>query len=432
MKPDLKLSPLILERFSSSNEPFAIIDSRLYTLDNVVDKKNNWNYLGKDYGLFESEKMRKFRNDVLFKDQDKIERYMSWVIDFKLLRRLNRTKRSADNVLNYYSDLRRDSITNFFEKVFDRYYRGRRSIENSIEDFDLETNISDEVTYPRLDNIKNLDSFIDEVIPSSGMFAFKGNCYALVDYSCNKTENGIVKLGQKRYSLENDGTLEDMISRYKSVLRGKIESAAIEHGKKYKDQINRLLSERQKITRNIASSNNENDSMEFHDLGFKKDGNNRYLIYLEIKPYFIKKDGNFYVFNDDRDNSKGSKKTVVGTDVHIDSGRLSIDSPPVVLNMPLSHPFVYSDGEICFNGSQRWLDNDIRFNHSYDLDDASLPGKLAFMLREAEKNITKGYIGQTLKPVHNISGYKPIAHDETEVKNYAGHHGIPEDRIFVN
>ncbi len=141
------------------------------------------------------------------------------------------------------------------------------------------------------------------------------------------------------------------------------------------------------------------------NIGYELMKDNDYLIYAEIEPYILEKDGRYYVFNER--GREGSKKIEVGTALTISSDGVIIQGAPMVLNMPYFHPFVYDNGSIDYDGGHdRWAYYDIKFlPHQYRLEQNGLARKVATLLWEAEAVLTHGYFGSNQIPVYRLSRF---------------------------
>jgi hypothetical protein len=438
MRTALSLPPTILKKFESTGEPFALMDSRIYTLETFSFSSNGnyWEHSGKKLALYESDELGVFTTECLESCKTELEEYMSWIINFKLIRRVQALAGQASGRLNYYSGLKERSLDNFFLKVFDLYsHRRGRTLEDDIEANAVEIDTQVE-SFPTIRDLASVDSVIYRIIPRPGIISQNRICFVLQE-GIQPGNEGILSFNGRQFTVQpyvRNGrpvTLDKIVRDYEIELRGEIEKIALNHGKKFSDQIVSLNSEIQKYDEKIKTKEAHSGVRHVGNIGYTSLSGNDYLLYAEIEPFLLEKGGRYYAFNES--GKVGSKKIRVGTILHIDSNNLTIKGEPGVLDMPYHHPFVYgSDGRICYNNGERWEAYGIKFMHTYRLDELGLAKKVAIILSQAETNITSGYIGNTLHPVNNLSGFSPRATTQAGALTYARNHGISEARIFHN
>jgi hypothetical protein len=150
----------------------------------------------------------------------------------------------------------------------------------------------------------------------------------------------------------------------------------------------------------------------------------QYQVSSVVPDFLIQKNKKYYHF----------EKAVIGTDVEIGPGGMKILAGTKVFNVPYPHPFVYSDGKICYGPLFDWSrDMKISFSKNYPLDNLKKLGTmLGAMLIRAQNSLEASYIGRSLTPVHNISNFKSIANSRYEAEWYAMARLIPVTRIFDN
>ncbi len=435
MKKGLKLSPTILDRFASTREPFAILDSRIYTIEKESPISNGdcWECAGGRFALFESDELRVFRNSYFEDDREKIQGYMSWVIDFKLRRRVETlAKEVSGKCVDYYSKLKRQSLDQFLIDIFN-IFSHKRDIEVNLEDAEEEINVDTSIdSYPSIEQLYPLDTQIYNIISRPGVLVVNGMCYQLRE-NLPISRHGTINFKGRKYNLIPLIGLDKLSQEYRIQLVGRIEEVALQHGSKFSEQIDMLNSKSKEYEEKIVGGESDGGvTRKVGNIGYEPMEDNDYLIYAEIEPYILEKNGRYYVFNDGE--KEGSKKVEVGTVLTISSGSVIIQGAPMVLNMPYFHPFVYDNGSICYDGGQdRWAHHDIKFlPHQYSLGQNGLARKVATLLWEADMNITQGYLGQNPDPVYRLSRFNSIAQNESDAKAYARSHGIDERRIFKN
>ncbi len=428
MKKEICLAPTILDKFMMSGETFALLDSRIYTIERNTPSANGnaWKYLKEQYPLFESDELSLFQRELFKDNEDDLKEYMSWVIDFKLIRRLKELSSQVSKKINYYGSMKEQSLDRFIQDVFKIYnYQREKKKEVVIEDPKIDTAIN---SYPALDDLHNIETRIYDLIPRPGIVTIAGTCYELI--SSKARRNGTLTFKGTDYSLKPLMPLQKLADEYRLRLRADVEQVALQHGKKFKNQILLLYKKEKEIDANISKKKVKKTRKKVGNIRYEPRGNNEYLFYAEIEPYLLEKDGKYYAFNEE--GKEGSKRVRVGTTLDITDRYVTIKNEPTLRDMPYNHPFVYPSGRICFAGAERWSYLNVKFLHKYSIKDKGLARRVALMLWEATGNITTGYIGNTLTPVHSISNYTPIALNEDDAKDYAKKHGISEERIFKN
>jgi hypothetical protein len=426
MRGCLKLYPTILDRFSLTREPFALLESRLYTAeeDSSKESADYFEHQGRRYLLSESDELTIFRNECFKAHQQEIQEYMSWVISFKLGSRLRSAASRLSSKANYYSSLKEHSISSFLLQVFNEF---RHRKEDAPQHVEIDTEIS---SAPSIDDLHASDTIIYSLLQRPGIVSINGQCYQ-AEESPSTPSKDVLLFKEQPYNLSPFKSLEGLAKEYDIQLRGIIEKLALQHAGKFKVQIAELNARIADVSARIRGREAGGNPRKLGNIAYEPLGRDEYLIYVALPPYIMAKGSKFYCFGE---NGNGlSKKVEVGTILNIDSGHVSIEGPPIVLNMPYFHPFVHNDGGICYDDDARWEYLGIRFSpHKYRLDEKGLARKVANLLRESVTSLTLGYIGNAVHAVHDISRFTPVANNFAAARAYARTHEISEKRIFHN
>ena len=422
-----KIGPTILERFRSSREPFAIVDSRLYTVGTEVNKKgaDHWNYLSQIFPLFESNTMKEFEEEFFSDNEQVIERYMTDMIRFKIMKRLDSAQSSVKNSMNYYEQLRESSAARFFNSFFKEYYRENQNVDAGEYSEVLETIPGFE--NPDIRKISPDKTIIDDLISSDGIFSVADECYDIFRGG-SETSNGYIKVNGQRFGFGDSISLDDLISDYRGKILNEFEKIANEHASDMINHADKL----ERIAKNFSDESNIGDEEEGSDrvLGFEKIRDNEYYLYRWIEPFIMKRGGRYYAFGSDYD-SKESKRIRVGTTVILDSDRIIIKHKPMVdkRDFPYTHPFVHSDRRICYG------DHDFdgtRFNVAYDRNDPNIYRMLSQLMDAPFNTLSLGYTSSTILPVKTLDRFVTIANTKEEAKRYAREKGMDPSKSIRN
>jgi len=426
MKPSVKLPETVFERFLLTCKPFAFINDEIYTMEDnkYIVTDNTWEHLDKKFSLFKSDNLSKFTNHQLSDAQEDVHKYMSWIINFKYIRKLENVASNFSQNLDYYKELKQNSIDKLITDVF--YIFNHKQNSEMDEDLDLDTTVE---SFPSINDLKDISSVINEIIPKPGVMVRNNVCYTLE--KGNPNGNGILTFNGEQYTLKRLMDLDELVKDYSSRLKGEIEGIAISHGEKFQEQIKTINDRLSKCKEEIGRVENLKGIKKMGSVGYQKLDANDYLFFAEIEPFILGKDGVYYAFHEN--NQEGSKKIRIGSRVTIDADSLCIHNKPKVIDIPYFHPFVHSSGDICYADGSRWSYYGIKFTpHKYKHSDQGIARKMAYLLWEGTYAIVDGVIGSRVGPVHNLSRFNVIAKSEQEAIQYARQNNIDEKRIFNN
>lgn len=381
-----------LSYFETSGEPFAVIGGRIYTIHNAgkQDNQNNQNmFLCGNIGfpLEESEEVYVLENRLLKQNQAQIEQTICNVVDKQYIDPLKKSEKQIASLdENFFSTVKDKSIhrlilinvVNAYKKIF---FEGEVDIKKPKK----KEAVKYEVEYPSIDGLFTNSSAIETHIPFRGVLVFGKNVYTINDrqtQECLRDEK-VVFRGKKLF-LKSYCSLAELAARYSRALQDKIGAYIALNSQKYADLFQKNQQSIREYEQEIGEIGLKQNQFQLKhgSIGFEKRDGENYLIFLELNPYVMKRSGNYYAFD----------RVKLGTELRINSKTLEIKSPCTVLqDKRYNHPFVYSTNTICYHTNDRWKEHGIKFNHKYQINDQTLPRKLALLLVEANKSMTLGY-----------------------------------------
>ncbi len=416
------LSQTFLTRFFYSQEPFAIIKGRLYTLVRGLDSEIKLYFLDEIFGLEESEEISQLEKQLFLQEQDVLERRMSKYI-------LNIVSKFKTNLIelkelgNIYQSLKDTSIERFIMvDVFNAYNHENHGVVKEVLTSEYEK-LPEIQRMPTVRDLFSRDNSLDALIESCGIFVFEGLCYKLV---YNDNSNDWIDFRDLPLYLKPWIKLEELCMQYSKSLNSRIKKKAEEHAQDF----SHILSLVKKEKTNLRKAINQNTSFSGRTSGsrghisFRKKSSNIYEIRVNVPPYIIGKSGYFYAFSG----------TVLGLDLKIKGNEIMLKDKPKVVALPYKHPFVYLDGNICY-GNLNWAEQrKIIFGQYYDMSNkTAIAKKIAQAMREGERTLLKGYIGNNVDPVNNIDSCDcQVGASLSNAKTYALRHNIPLERIIEN
>lgn len=423
----LSLPYTFLKDLSFSGTSFAILEGRIHTL-HEPGKSSNGNYFQNRNQLLvfeEAEEISELEKEIFVEKEKEIENYMSWVIDFKLLRKIADNNSKLKGLGNIYESTKDDSIEKFIMvHVFDIYNHETRieeKLEINNQKWDDNPILNNN---PSTEDLHSKQNSLDILLNNNGVLILGNDCYILNENS-DKEMDSFVMFKDKKLYLNPFLSLDQLEDNYTSLLLQRIEKKAFEHGEEYSKILADQKNDLSKLNDMLSTQKNYVNTTEARrgQVGFKKLDNNKYGLFLYIEPFILEKDKKYYAF----------PTAELGTELKVNSNRMQIVAPLRVLNTPYSHPFVYTNGDICYDGPSRWNRLEINFNHNYDLNSPnSLATKIATVLREARMNIEAGYFGSEVIPLKPIDNFQPIATSLSDAIEYARSNGIKTERIINN
>jgi len=410
------LRPNIFDRLSDSATPFAVINNRLFTIDTGNHGCGVWHHQGEQYALREADTLNTYRDELFGQVQQQVEKYMSAVINLKLI---NKLKTVSSQKRNYFEMNAQDNVQKFFSNVFATFNRHEKDPDAVLPALDLESQT------PQIDALTSLEDCCDDFLPQTGIVCIADRVYRLdtdeidVDVGCLMLNNDVYAL--KPFLLRGErATSSSIADEYDRQLRSQLESVALDTGKKFADQIEALESV-------IITPPKERDGM----IGYTKVNNAKYSVHLDIPNHLMKKDNKYYCFS--KQGSDGLIPIRIGITLSMRKDEFSIEGEPRVLNMPVRHPFVWDTSRICFNGPERWAQMGVIFHpEQYTVDDPESIVQVSKVLYEGLRNLTSGYAFGNVVPVNDIRKFTPVALTIGDAHSFCDAHNIDRRLIYDN
>ncbi|MFH1406053.1 MAG: hypothetical protein ABIG52_02440 [Nanoarchaeota archaeon] len=405
-----------LKAFKHTKEPFAILKGKVYTLKKG-DGEERLEFLNQKYGLSEAESVVGREKDFLERNKEQLREYIDNQIQnfFELIKSLqdNLKKRKKESLSLQDSSIEKFIIVDVFNAYFNKV----------------------EVNIPKLKEIKipanniSIDELIKNIPPSAleklRTIIIRERCYQL---SKEIVVNGpVLHFKKETFFLKPAGLLDDLVEGYEKELQSKVDRHIIKNSKVYVEVAQALQQQQEilesviKVKKNILVRSNENEEK----INYLKKDRNRHTALLEIPPYIIQKNNNYYLFG----------KTELGLEISLKEGKAVIKEKPDIYSRPYQHPFVWDKESlgICY-GDLDW-NKIIDFGEAYELN-TDLAFRIAKMLKQGARVLTKAYLGkagQDFIPVKRIEdcGFL-IAESYREAKKYARKNNLPLKRIFDN
>ncbi len=425
------LSEHFLRNFFYSDEPFGVIKGRIYSISRTNGNFNGrdaLHILGKPYALDESEEISVMEN-ILFSEKSKeIEEMMTEHIRVKYLQSIDRNKAEIEKMQNIYASLQDSSIEKFIKvDVFNAYNHENREIKEENFSTKKYDNIPDIGKIPVGEIISSKQNALENLLEGIGFIAIRGRCYYLYENGNHKNQqDGYVMFGGKVYGLRSWNTVEGLLSKYTERLSERIKQVAEEHGKVFAEILGGMYKEKKTLNDSISNKKIGNGKSHARrgEIGFKKVNDNEYEVSVDIEPYIIEKDNNYFAF--------GSVK--IGTTITARRNKIMISDAPRVLSMPYLHPAVWADSRICY-GKLNWGKSvGAHFNEWYNISNRKGIAKIiAKVLKRGRNVLTRGYVRSSESNVHSLEECNcKIAENRKDAKIYAKKNGIKLERIIKN
>jgi len=420
----LSLPPTFIDAFWGTRRPAVVIGGRLYTARRISGESNGQDYCqlqGDRWELRESEEISELEMEIFDAARLKVERFMRWVVDFKLRRRANdraEQLRSAQEQLQEHQDR---SIEHFImTDVFNEFNReSNKGSKRAVEKPCIFQFHDIPVKLPRVEDLSSGRSCLDRLLEGRGFLIAGDSSYTLA-YDRQRCAGRFVHFSGKTYNAHELMPTLEIGKRYKYSLIERVEATAIRNGAQYAKALAEIASLRKRLDESIKALPAEQESSEKGSIGFRKEGSSKYCIYVNIPEFLMGKNMVYYHF----------ATVQLGTTLCVKDRRMKINSAAKVISGPYRHPFVGSGGSICYSGAERWRYLNVRFNHYYPVEEPSLPYVIAAVLRQGVMLIQRGYMGGNVSPINNITSFSPVANGRKEAEEYCREHGISEERII--
>jgi len=424
-----------LQNFFYSREPFAVIASRLYTLNKTNGNFNGedaFHLLGRRYVLDESEEISQLEKSLFLDNHSEIERTMTDYIKTKFIDRIEKNKASLNETQNYYSSMQDTTIEKFIMiDVFNKYnHENRGVVDDKVKTNDV--NNLPEKKYPGVEDLISKENSLNILINSKGFVVVGNKCYALYENGGKRNEkDGYIVFRKNICDLKLWISLEDLCEGYTKKLDERINQKAAKHGEQFTDILMQIDREKEKVGNAIKQrrSISEKTQDKRGEIGFRKLGDRSYEISITIPPYIIEKNNSYYSF--------GTVK--LETTIEVRNNQIKIDHRPKVLNMPYLHPFVWPDSKICYGEPPfNWQkDLKVNFNSWYNLSNRKeVAEKIARVMHKGKQIIESGYRGVPRKDFTPLMYLEEcnckIADNRRDAERYARTYKIPIERIKEN
>ncbi len=406
-----------LSLFQRTEKPFAVIDGIIYLINssNTVNEENTLYLKDESFLLEESEEVSVLEKALFHSKAGEFEELISKYVK-QTISKVETGFAELEELENFYESVQDMSIENFIKiGVFNAYNNGNKKIIKKSE-----LSVPEIEQMPAIEDLIPQESLLETIINSPGMIVLNNMCYK-IGLSSDKNLP-YLRYNQHTYKIESWISLEELCKKYTQALTNHLRETI----EKYSNGFSKILSQIKKSKNYLkARAKKQKASSKQGYISFQKTKPNQYEIKVIVPPYIIQKDGKYYAFG----------TAILGLTIVSRANLIRLKNPPRVLNGPYQHPFVYGPNfnyEICY-GNLNWTkDRFIWFNRDYDIRTRGLAKKIAEVLREGERTLLKGYIGNNVNPVKNINYFNPIAYSREDAEEYARTHNISLDRIIDN
>lgn len=435
----LNLSSNFLERFASTNEPFAVIDGIFYEVHPTYRNqrpRNYFRYLDTYFELVEGEYIKDLEGEFFRDNKPNIHRYIDGMLESHERKHKSAKSRiaSLEKSIQQYMD---KSIENFITKEVFYFYLSKYSnkVTNPQEINDLleknsqlDTAINPSKEFDFSEIIRK-SSILSSVLERKNIMAWLGQIFSL-EKSRQELNQGLY-FKDSHYDLKSHSKLEDLIKNYGGRITKEITSYVEKNNKSYIDLINRLerstedlSSIKDKLT--LPEGNLARDNVNNTSLGVrlkKREGDRAlYEVYLKISPYIIRKGNNDYLF----------PRLTLSSDVEIKYNKVRLTGKPKIKSPGhYHHPFVHADNSICYNESNVDVFGNLGVTFQpLRTDDpkqrAYAANNIATAFNVARRIFQHGYHGRGFLPVQDLN----TTNFSEEYEN--GSYSRGKQRVYVN
>ena len=306
--------------------------------------------------------------------------------------------------------------------VFNEFNHKRNS-DNHPQECNIDFSEYDavEAEAPKVDELRSGTSALESILQQKNILVIGETSYVLAPSTSQQGGRIQLSFWNKPYTAIDYQSISQLAKIYRQALIHKVEHLVESKAENYIKALAKLDSVAQNAEVNLPKSAKGTTHAKRGDIGFAKINDNQYAVYVIVPEFLMGKNGNYYHFGN----------AEITMPLKFNGTSLAIENPPQVLNIPYSHPFVHSNGAICYDGSERWSELlGIKFSYFYPISDSNLPLHIANALREARRGLHKGYMGRTVRPVNNLSEFPIVANGKDEALQYAVQRGIPKLRVI--
>jgi hypothetical protein len=430
---DAFLAEHFLQHFLYSQEPFAVIGGRLYTLGrtNLSDTEYSFRFLGKTYVLDESEEVSQLEKEMFTAKRTEIQEMMTQYIQTRFVEKVCSNKEAIRQMQNLYESVKDTSIERFIMiDVFNEYNHEKiEEVDDTRTEVSQWENLPEAGKIPGVEELASIKNSLDPLFKSSGLIVIDRKCYTLYEKGERKDEGrGYVQFGKRVLELIPWLPLEKLCQNYTACLADRINQKADEHGNDFAHILEQMEKEKQQLDEAIKNKQNgvsRRTEGKRGQIGFRKIKDGVYRITADIPPYIIEKKSRYYAF----------EAAILFITIKVENNRLMIDHVPKLEDNDYVHPLRWGGvGGICFGGFNWKAQRGIEFNYWYELADRKAAAeKIAETLRQGKKVLERGYVGEQVARYHNIDALNcKIADDRKTAEQYARAHGIQIERIIRN
>ncbi|MBI4440380.1 hypothetical protein HY638_05395 [Candidatus Woesearchaeota archaeon] len=410
-----------LNNFRQCGEPFAVINSRIYTLSRPKGHyRNALHIMDKAYPLDESEEVFRLENSLFLRHARGIESVMSDYIKRNFSDKFESSRAEVMSMNNFYESMQDGSIETFIRvDVFNAYNLSSREIETGKVSIDL-PNWNVRATQPSINDLVSKDDSLGSLAKRPGFLSMANRCYLLLNNGTQDGSRDYVSFEGSILGIKPWMRLEELCEQYTSAISERIQKKAGEHAQVFGKALEEIAEKKRQISNAVNSFNAGSvQGDRWGEIGFRKIRENEYQVSLDIMPYIIEKQDRYFFFD-------GVKIGIVITAVN---NGIMIDGPPKVLNMPYRHPFVHDGGIMCW-GEFKW-ETKLHFNQFYELSHRKAVAKMvAYVLLKGKLNLESGHVGRPISELGDLGCQ--IADNRAAAERHALSRGIPKGRIIDN
>ncbi|MBI5388851.1 hypothetical protein HZB01_00560 [Candidatus Woesearchaeota archaeon] len=401
MPEALEHSPTFIDAFIATGTSCALINRRVYLLEEQPDRTSSKKYTSyfqhhsRRYGLWESEPLHHLEQDFFGEHRKVLER----ILEERMRPKQLHQERCREAILAV------PALEQFLLlQVFRAYYHEKpiSLCGGGVQEDSWRLTEQD---------ILHLHPTLEECQQLGDILLFQGQSYALQKSVSSASTSSSLHVGSTLWILGNQRPASSFAVAYRTALVERVIRA------KEKLTVRQKKTANQPLPQELLSCKNGQGS--YRALTYRKTGPCDYRLELSIAPFIMEKNNTFYVL----------EGTIIGCDVHGENNTMTIQNPASVAGQSYKHPFVYSNGTICYHNEARWRFRDIQFGHPYSLaKSASLAARIAAVLEEGRMVLEHGYFGDNVRPVNSFLMFPSIP--PGQLSAYLAQRKISLNRIF--
>ncbi|MEK6917005.1 MAG: hypothetical protein AABW92_04635, partial [Nanoarchaeota archaeon] len=278
------LSGSFLRDFYYTNEPFGVLDGRLYTI-NKANNTNTKNFLSINnefYIINESEEIEILEKKLFLQRKGEIESAVSAYIDSNI----GKIKEGISNfneLNNYYKSFENNSVEKFLMvDVIDAYNHSDKnvSININLDDFN-------EHQMPSIEDLIPKKNFLGTI--TKDFLVFEHNVYLLE--KIDSIMKNFVILNNKQYAINQNMLLKELCEKYETRLTKNIYDNLDKNKKELSSALEILSNQKKELDKRIKLEKNYSSRANkgYGNIRVEKKGSNHYNLILTVPPYIIEK-----------------------------------------------------------------------------------------------------------------------------------------------